>query len=94
MGDTDRERARAATDHGDDASVDEVLGRLERVVDELEAGDLSLEDALLRFEEGVKLARRGSRLLDALEQRVEIMLADREDPVPFVADSETKRGRG
>lgn len=57
-------------------SIDEVLSGLERVVEELEGGELPLERALERFEEGVRLARQGGTLLDAVEQRVEVLLAD------------------
>ena len=43
---------------------------------ELEAGELPLEQALARFEEGVKLVREGEQLLALVEQRIEILLAD------------------
>jgi exodeoxyribonuclease VII small subunit len=76
---------RPAVDDGADAElgVDEILARLERVVKELEGGDLPLERALERFELGVKLARRGSSLLDGIEERVEMLLADRDEVVPL-----------
>lgn len=64
-------------------AIDQVLANLERVVAELEAGDLPLETALQRFEDGVRLARRGTALLDAVEQRVEILLEGRDEPAPF-----------
>jgi len=83
-------RSPKRTDASDDGqasvpagSIDAILGGLENVVKELEAGDLPLERALERFEEGVRLARRGNQLLDAVEERVEMLLADREHPVPF-----------
>ncbi|MCA9708750.1 MAG: exodeoxyribonuclease VII small subunit [Myxococcales bacterium] len=66
--------------------MDEILDGLEEVVQELEAGDLPLEDALRRFEYGVTLARRGSALLDAVEERVEQLLADRDEAVPFASE--------
>ncbi|HEY8374864.1 MAG TPA: exodeoxyribonuclease VII small subunit, partial [Nannocystis sp.] len=47
-------------------AIDQVLASLERVVAELEAGDLPLETALQRFEDGIRLARRGTALLDAV----------------------------
>ena len=50
---------------------------------ELEAGDLPLETALRRFEDGVRLARQGGQLLDAVEQRVEMLLEGREGTAPF-----------
>lgn len=64
-------------------AIDTVLGELERVVAELEAGDLPLEIALRRFEDGVRLARQGGQLLDAVEQRVEMLLEGREGTAPF-----------
>lgn len=64
-------------------NVDEALDGLERIVGELEAGDLPLEQALSRFEKGVRFARRGGELLDAVEERVEMLLSDREETVPF-----------
>jgi len=79
-------RKRRSGDDAADLSIDEILDGLEEVVQELEAGDLPLEDALRRFEQGVSLARRGSTLLDAVEQRVEQLLADRDEAVPFVSE--------
>ena len=66
-------------------AIDQVLVDLERVVAELEAGDLPLETALKRFEDGVRLARQGGQLLDAVEQRVEMLLEGREGTAPFPA---------
>lgn len=66
--------------------IDAILDGLEQAVQELEAGDLPLEQALRRFEQGVALARRGSTLLDAVEERVEQLLADRDEAVPFASE--------
>lgn len=76
----------SAMDGGIEGGIDEILDGLEAVVHELEAGDLPLEDALRRFEHGVELARRGSTLLDAVEERVEQLLADRDEAVPLTDD--------
>lgn len=65
--------------------IDTILVGLERVVQELESGDLPLERALERFEDGVRLARRGSQMLDAVEERVEMLLADRDETAPLPA---------
>jgi exodeoxyribonuclease VII small subunit len=46
------------------------LAELEKRVRRLEAGDVSLEDALTLFEEGVDLARTCHERLEAAEQRV------------------------
>jgi exodeoxyribonuclease VII small subunit len=53
---------------------DQVVVRLREVVDRLEQGSLSLEEALRAYEDGVGLARRGHELLDAAEKRVELLV--------------------
>lgn len=83
-------KAQAAVADGGTADeamgIDEILDRLEAVVQQLETGDLPLEEALRRFEHGVGLARRGSTLLDAVEERVEQLLSDRDEAVPFTSE--------
>jgi exodeoxyribonuclease VII small subunit len=70
-------------------AIDHVLADLERVVAVLEAGDLPLEVALQRFEAGVRLARHGGQLLDAVEQRVEVLLeGGGRAPFPGAEDDE------
>jgi exodeoxyribonuclease VII small subunit len=67
----------------DDAalSFEQILERLEGVVETLEQGDTPLEQALGAFERGVSLARLGSRRLDEAERRVELLLSAAEDGV-------------
>ena len=55
---------------GSSAGFEQTLGDLEQRVKRLEQGDLSLEDALRLFEEGVALARACHEQLEAAEQRV------------------------
>ncbi|MDH5493002.1 MAG: exodeoxyribonuclease VII small subunit, partial [Myxococcales bacterium] len=50
---------------------EEVLETLQTLVQRLEGGELALEESLRVFEEGVRLARLGTRQLDEAEQRVE-----------------------
>ena len=66
--------------------VDALLEELEQVVEQLESGDLPLEQALARFESGIRLAREGARVLDTMEQRVDVLLADRDETAPFEGD--------
>ena len=54
---------------------DAVLVRLREVVGKLESGELSLEQSLAVYEEGVQLARRGQQLLASAEKRVEILVS-------------------
>ena len=66
----------------DDAQrgFDDVLGALRQLVERLESGQLSLEQALAAFEEGVHLARQGTQILDSAERRVEILTRGAADP--------------
>lgn len=50
------------------------MARLTAIVEQLESGDLELEESLARFEEGVRLARSSQARLDAAEQRVDELL--------------------
>ncbi len=65
-----------------------MLDGLEAVVAELESGELPLEEALRKFEEGVKLARQGEQILESVEERIEALLADAEGTEPFEAHAE------
>ena len=56
------------------ASLEKSLSSLEKIVDELESGDLPLEKAMKKFEEGVKLTRNCQAALKDAEQKVEILL--------------------
>ena len=60
---------------------EESLARLEDIVRKMEAGDMTLEESLKAFEEGIKLARLCSRKLDEAERRVEILLKQEEELV-------------
>jgi exodeoxyribonuclease VII small subunit len=69
-----------------EAGFDQVLAQLRAVVERLEGGNLTLEQSLAAFEEGVRLSRNGARILDAAEHRVEILTRDEggaDRAVPF-----------
>ena len=55
-------------------TYDAIVKRLERVVSELESGQLSLEQSIEKFAEGVRLAKDASRKLDEAERRVEMLV--------------------
>ena len=59
-----------------DIKFEDALQRIERIVDELEAGNLGLEESLKVFEEGVGLARRCAKDLDEAEKRIELLTKD------------------
>lgn len=49
------------------------LAQLETLVEKMEQGDLSLEEALQAFEEGVKLTKECQGILDQAEQKVQVL---------------------
>ena len=62
------------------------LERLEEIVSKLEAGSLSLDEALKSYEEGVRLARLCTKQLTEAEKKIEILtkaLSGELEAVPF-----------
>ena len=55
-------------------NLEKSLADLESLVEELESGDLPLDQAMKKFEEGIKLTRGCQALLKDAEQKVEILL--------------------
>jgi exodeoxyribonuclease VII small subunit len=53
---------------------EDALSKLEKIVSQLERGDISLEESLKLFEEGIRLSRLCNQKLDEAEKRVEILL--------------------
>ena len=62
--------------HAGGLDFEEALNELENLVNKMEAGDLSLEQSLQAFEEGVKLTREAQARLNAAEQRVKILMEE------------------
>ncbi len=65
---------------------------LERIVQELEDGDLPLEKAIKKFEEGIKLTKLCSEKLDETEKKISILLKNSEGQMtekPFMPEDET-----
>jgi exodeoxyribonuclease VII small subunit len=54
------------------------LEELEEVVEQLESGELSLEDSLSAFEKGVGLVRFCNQKLSEVEKKIEMLVRDKE----------------
>jgi len=71
------------------------LEELERIVRELERGDLPLEKSLELFEQGVKLSRACQERLNEAERRIEILTRDNQGRTairPFDTEDELRGG--
>ena len=71
-------------------NLEKSLADLEELVEELESGDLPLETAMKKFEQGIKLTRGCQAALKEAEQKVEILLksAGGEDLSEFEVERE------
>lgn len=54
--------------------LEQAMGDLERIVQQLESGELTLEKSLAEFEKGIKLSRECQNALATAEQKVQILL--------------------
>ena len=59
---------------------DEML-KLESIVTELENGDLSLDDSVKKFEEGISISKDCNKMLESAEKKITILLEKDEDLV-------------
>ena len=65
---------------------EESIKKLESIVEQMEKGDLSLEDSLKLFEEGVGLSATCKKELDSAEGKVQMLIKQRDGSlkeVPF-----------
>ena len=63
-----------------DETFEALYERLQVLTDRLEAGELSLDQSVVLYEEGVELARRCQQLLSDVEQRIERLRESFEQP--------------
>jgi len=65
-------------------NFEEKLTRLEKLSEEIKKSDISLEDALKNFEEGIKLASGMEEELDKIEGKIQILM---NEPKPMTEDN-------
>jgi exodeoxyribonuclease VII small subunit len=72
---------------------EEALGKLEVIVNNLESGELSLEEALAKVEEGIALSRRCMQKLSQIEARIDLLLIEEQGGLtsrPIVLGGDTE----
>jgi len=57
----------------EELKFEKALERLEKIVEELEAGNIPLEEALKKYEEGVRLSRACSEKLSQAEKKIQVL---------------------
>ena len=56
---------------------EQAMARLEAIVDELEKGDLPLDESLKIFEEGIRLSKNCLKVLEDAERKIEVLVQDK-----------------
>ncbi len=57
-----------------DIKFEEALKKLEKIVSDMEAGEMPLDESLAKYEEGIKLSKICSRQLEAAKSKVELLM--------------------
>ena len=52
---------------------EDALKRLEKIVEDLEQGDLSLDEALKKYQEGLELSRMCAQRLDSAKKKIDVL---------------------
>jgi exodeoxyribonuclease VII small subunit len=63
---------------GDKQKFEQAMEELEKIVERLESGELSLDDSLAAFEDGVKLVKFCNQKLTEVEKKIELLVKDRD----------------
>lgn len=69
---------------------EETLKKLERIVEELEKGDLSLGEALKKYQEGIELSRLCSERLESAKKKVDLLVKNKKGEFELRPFDETK----
>lgn len=57
-----------------EVKFEEAISKLEEIAKELESGNLSLDDSVNKFEEGIELSKNCTKILNNAEKRINILI--------------------
>lgn len=60
----------------EDINFEDAMKELEKIAEELEKGNLSLDESVSQFEDGMKLSKKCSDLLDTAEKKITMLIND------------------
>jgi exodeoxyribonuclease VII small subunit len=72
-------------------TFEQAMKQLEQIVQDLESGDIPLEKAIKKFEEGIQLSKYCTEKLDESEKRITILMQDatgKVSDIPFAAPNQ------
>jgi exodeoxyribonuclease VII small subunit len=73
---------------------EEALKKLEKIVDELEQGDLSLDEALKKYQDGIELSRLCSARLENAKKKIDVLAKNKKgdfELTPLDEEADTQR---
>lgn len=84
-----KKSSKKSTTKAEPADFEKALNELEGLVEKMEQGELSLEQAMADFQRGIELSRTCQETLKAAEQKVQILMdqGDKNQLAPFDTDS-------
>ncbi len=62
-------------------NFEETMQELEKIVQELEKGDLNLDDSINKFEEGMKLSKSASDYLEKAEKKITVLINAKDEEI-------------
>ena len=62
-------------------NFEETMQELEKIVQELEKGDLNLDDSINKFEEGMKLSKSASNYLEKAEKKITVLINAKDEEI-------------
>jgi exodeoxyribonuclease VII small subunit len=71
---------------------EEALKKLEKIAEDLEKGDLSLDEALKKYQEGIELSRQCSQKLESAKKKIDILLKNKKGDFELKPLDESKIG--
>lgn len=74
-------------------TFEQAMKHLEKIVQDLESGDMPLEKAIKTFEEGVQLSKFCSKKLDETEKRITVLMQNSDGQpteTPFYAETDDR----
>jgi exodeoxyribonuclease VII small subunit len=69
---------------------EEALKKLEKIVEDLEKGDLSLDEALKKYQEGIELSRMCSQRLENAKKKIDVLVKNKKGEFELKSLDETK----
>jgi exodeoxyribonuclease VII small subunit len=67
-------------------SFEDTITNLTKIVEDLESGELTLEDSLKNFEEGIGLTRKAQKAIADSEQSIQLLLDSNSSDEPQIED--------